>query len=61
MPRQTVRLYCSANVDTDLSVHIHTETDARNQHTSDLGIRLAAALRDHGMVQHTVWLADQNK
>ncbi len=56
-----VRFYCHATVPTDLSIHIHSETRTCPGRTSDLGVRLAAAMRDHGMVQHTVWIEDQSK
>ena len=55
-----VRLYFSATVPTDLSVHIQSEGNAGDKQLSDFGVCLAAALCDHGMVQHTVWLEDQN-
>jgi hypothetical protein len=55
-----VRLYFNATVPTDLSVHIESEGDTGDKQLSDFGVCLAAALRDHGMVQHTVWLEDQN-
>ena len=55
----TVRLYFHATIPTDLSVHIRTETKTRDKNTSDLGLCLAAALREFGMVQHTVWIEDQ--
>lgn len=57
----TVRLYFSATVPTDLSVHIQSVANTGAQQTSDLGVRLAAAMRDHGMVQHTVWMEDQRQ
>jgi len=55
-----VRLYFHATVPTDLSIHIHLETNTRVSQPSDLGVRLAAAMREHGMVQHTVWIEDQS-
>ena len=54
-----VRLYFSANVPTDLSVHIYSKTHKGKLRISDLGVRLAAALREYGMVQHTLWIADR--
>lgn len=56
-----VRLYCHATIPTDLSIHIQSEIPESTRQTSDLGDRLAAAMREHGMVQHTVWLEDQSK
>lgn len=51
-----VRLYFHATVPTDLSIHIHSETNTCVRQTSDLGVRLAAALREYGMVQHSLWI-----
>lgn len=54
-----VRLYLHATVPTDLSIHIHLDSSTDKKQTSDLGVRLAAALREYGMVQHTVWIENQ--
>ena len=57
----TVGIYFHATIPTDLIIHIQTETKTRDTHTSDFGLRLAAVLREYGMVQHTVWIEDQRK
>ncbi len=59
--KENVRLYFHATVPTDLSIHIHSETQTSLRQPSNLGVRLAAAMREHGMVQHTVWIEDQSK
>lgn len=48
-------LYRHATVGTDLSVHLIREVEGGEVGTSDLGLRLAAALRQHGQVSHSVW------
>ena len=58
--RDNVRFYVHATVPTDLSIHIHNESHSGIMQSSDLGIRLAAAMRDHGMVQHALWIEDRN-
>ena len=52
---EVVAVYRRNGLETDLAVHIHShgEPDAAGQ--SDLGLRLASALRVHGLVEHTVW------
>ena len=52
---EVVAVYRRNGLETDLAVHIysHREPDAAGQ--SDLGLRLASALRVHGLVEHTVW------
>jgi hypothetical protein len=54
-----VRLYRHAVLTTDLGVHIHLDAEASDPRITELGIRLADALREHGMVEHTVWLEDR--
>jgi hypothetical protein len=54
-----VRIYRDASVPTDLAIHLlsgEVETCA-----SDLGLRIAAALREHGMVDHTVWNEEEQR
>ncbi len=50
-----LELYRRVKVSSDLSVHLHREVARDEPRRSDLGLRLAAALRDHGRVSHTVW------
>jgi hypothetical protein len=59
--KDKVRLYFNATLQTDLSFHIHLKNNVSIVHRSDLGVRLAAALREYGMVQHTMWIEDQGK
>lgn len=57
--KHTVRLYTNASVSTDLSIHIQPKTRSKQKSYSDLGLRLAAALREFGMVKHTVWIENE--
>ena len=50
-----VRIYRHARLKNDLVVHLHREGAERSDHASDLGERLASVLREHGMVEHSVW------
>ncbi len=56
---QVVRIYHQATVAKDLGIHIHQPASPVNGPASDLGLRLAAALEEHGMVEHTVWIEDE--
>ena len=40
-------------------VEIGDFSDAGGSGTSELGLRIAAALREHGMVDHTVWMEEK--
>jgi len=51
---EVVYMYRREGLETDLAIHIHRADTAGGEH-SDLGLRLAAALREHGAVKHTVW------
>jgi hypothetical protein len=50
-----VRIYRHATLETDLAIHLHHENSAGADRASRLGARLAAAVRDHGMVEHSRW------
>ncbi len=53
------RIYRNAKLDTDLAIHLSRQITGRNDQASDLGQRLAAAFREHGMVEHTIWIEEQ--
>jgi hypothetical protein len=46
-------------LDTDLSVHLYWNSDRPEQDGSALGIRLAQALKDFGLVDHSVWIGKE--
>lgn len=51
----TVKIYHHATISTDLGVHICRRAVGGVVKPSALGLSLAAALREHGMVEHTLW------
>jgi hypothetical protein len=51
----SVDLYCRVDVEDDVAVHLHQKPSGSGDQASDLGLRLAAALKEYGMVEHTVW------
>lgn len=53
-----VRIYRRAGVAGDLAVHIRMRSDGPDAAASELGVHLAAALRRHGMVEHSVWIEE---
>jgi hypothetical protein len=53
-----MKAYRHAALDTDWSVHLHWESERPEQNGSTLGIRLARALKEHGLVDHSVWVAE---
>ncbi|MBW2527549.1 MAG: hypothetical protein JRI23_25430 [Deltaproteobacteria bacterium] len=50
-----VRLYAHLRVVGDLSVHLIHESTDRLEQASHLGLRLAEALKEYGLVEHSVW------
>lgn len=51
-----VRVYRHACIETDLLVHLHRDVEEDCAGPSELGWRLASLLRDHGIVEHPVWI-----
>ncbi len=52
------RIYRHARLETDLAVHLPRETSRKSDQASDLGVRIASALREHGIVEHSVWVEE---
>jgi len=51
-----IRTYQHAIVETDLSIHIYWESEPGSQHKSPLGLKLSYALKDLGLLNHSVWV-----
>ena len=49
-----VTLYRCQGLETDLAVHVRHDGELLTE-PSDLGLKLAAALRDYGLVEHKLW------
>ena len=50
-----VTIYRQDGLESDMAIHIR-HPEAKGEHRpGPLGVRLAAALRDYGLVEHTVW------
>jgi hypothetical protein len=53
-----MKTYRHAALENDLSVHIHWESERPEQNGSALGFRLVQALKEFGLVDHSVWLEE---
>ena len=53
-----VEIYRHATVETDLSVHLHSESPQARILSSDLGRHLASALREFGPINHSAWVEE---
>ena len=50
-----IKMYRRALVDTDLSILLYHDTIKIEKNGSSLGLRIASALKEFGMVNHTTW------
>jgi len=51
-----IRIYHHSVVETDLSIHIHWNSEPGSQNKSPLGLRFSDALRNLGLLNHSVWV-----
>lgn len=54
-----VKLLRRALIDTDVCLHLYHDSQNPQATGSPIGLRLAAALKPFGMVNHTVWLTSE--
>lgn len=52
----SIRVYRHGTVETDLSIHIHWEIEAQNPTESPLGLQISYALKDLGLLNHSIWI-----
>jgi len=50
------KIYRHAALDTDLSVHLQWNSEMPEPNGSALGLRLAQALKEFGLIDHSVWV-----
>ena len=51
--------YRHAALETDLSVHLHWDSEIPEPSGSALGLRLAQALKEFGLVDHSIWVEEK--
>jgi hypothetical protein len=51
-----IKVYHHSVVETDLSIHIHWESEKESQDKSPLGLRLSSALKPLGLLNYSVWV-----
>ncbi len=57
---KSIDIYHHLVVETDLSIHLHWETEARPSCESFLGREISYTLRDLGLLNHSIWIEDWN-
>jgi len=50
-----IKMYRRVLVGTDLSIILYHDTIKEDKNGSSLGLRMVSALKEFGMVNHTVW------
>jgi len=45
-----------AALESDWSIHLHWESEQPEQNGSGLGLRLAKALEEFGLIDHSIWV-----
>jgi len=50
-----MNIFQQNGVTTDIGIHLHYTTENNDQPPCELGVHLASALKEHGMVELTIW------
>ena len=58
---QTIRVYSLATVDTDFSIHLLHDSKRVENSGSPIGLHLASAFKEFGLVNHSVWIETHGK
>lgn len=59
--KQVIMAYSRALIDTDYIIHLFHDSKKVENGGSPLGLRLASALKDFGLVNHSVWIEMHSK
>jgi hypothetical protein len=51
-----IKIYRHSVVESDLSIHIYWKSESGSRHKSALGLRLSHALRNLGLLNHSLWV-----
>jgi hypothetical protein len=54
-----MKTYHHAALGTDWSVHLHWESGRPEKNGSALGLRLAQALKEFGLIDHSIWIEEE--
>ncbi len=55
--QDTVQVYCRVLIDCDFCIHLAHDSEKIDYGGSRLALRLVAALKEFGLVNHSVWVA----
>jgi hypothetical protein len=51
-----IKIYRHSVIETDLSIHIYWKSEPGSQNKSPLGLRFCSALRNLGLLNHSIWV-----
>ena len=54
-----MKTYRHAVLETDVSVHLYWNSEMPETNGSGLGLRLAQALKEFGLIDHSVWVEEK--
>ena len=58
--QQEIKVYNHLTLETDLSIHLINISKMAKACGSPLGLDLTSALKEHGLVNHSVWIEMQS-
>ncbi|MFZ2148405.1 MAG: hypothetical protein WAV28_14415 [Sedimentisphaerales bacterium] len=56
---EEMKTFQHAALKSDWSIHLHWESERPEQNGSSLGLRLAQAFKEFGLVDHSVWIEEE--
>ena len=59
--KQAIKSYSHVMINTDFSIHLFHDSKKVENSGSPLGLRLASALKDFGLVNHSIWVEMHSK
>jgi len=54
-----MKTFQHAALESDWSIHLHWESERPQQNGSALGLRLAQAFKEFGLVDHSIWMEEK--
>jgi len=59
--KRSLEVFSSVKIDSDFSIHLVHHSNEVEYCGSPLGLRLASALKEFGLVNHSIWVEINNK
>jgi hypothetical protein len=59
--KQAIKAYSRVMIDTDFSIHLFHDSKKVENSGSPLGLNLVTALKEFGLVNHSIWIEKYSK